>query len=49
MERQKKSQADTTKLPAKVSPVKAMISWLVEADREYRVAQAMVNEKHDKI
>jgi hypothetical protein len=49
MERQKTSQADTIKLPAKISPVKAVISWLVEVDREYRVAQSMVNEKHDKI
>ncbi len=37
------------KTPVKVSPVKALVHWLIEADREYRVTQSMVNERHDKI
>lgn len=31
----------------RTSPVKAVISWLVETDREFRVAQSMINETHD--
>lgn len=49
MERQIASKPDSAKVSTKTSPVKAMITWLVEADREYRVAQSMVNETHDKI
>ncbi|WP_300033372.1 hypothetical protein [uncultured Roseobacter sp.] len=30
--------------PARKSPVRAMISWLIETDREFRVAQTMVND-----
>lgn len=33
----------------KPSPVKVLISWLVETDREFRVAQSMVDETHDQI
>jgi hypothetical protein len=37
------------KVSEKPSPVKAVISWLVETDREFRVAQSMVEDSHDKI
>jgi hypothetical protein len=37
-------RSTTTERP---SPVKAVISWLVETDREFRVAQSMINETHD--
>lgn len=30
------------------SPVKAVISWLVEATREFRATQAMVNDRENK-
>lgn len=33
----------------KPSPVKVLISWLVETDREFRIAQSMVDETHDQI
>lgn len=32
----------------KPSAVKAMISWLIKADRECRVAQSMLDETHKK-
>lgn len=40
---------DQTKVSPKSSPVKALISWLVKADREYRVAQKMLNDTHKKL
>ena len=39
---------DRAKTSAKPSPVKAVLSWIVETDREFRVAQSMVNETHDR-
>ena len=33
----------------KTSTVKAMISWLLETDREFRVAQSMVNDTHNRL
>lgn len=32
--------------PVKTSPVRAVISWLVETDREFRAAQSMVNDTY---
>lgn len=50
MERTSKiSSADTANTTTKQSPVKAVLAWLIETDREYRVAQSMVNETHDRI
>ncbi len=40
---------DQSKTNSNASPVKAVISWLVAADREFRVAQSMVNDTHNKI
>ena len=42
-------RSEKTKTSAKPSPVKAVTSWLIETDREFRVAQSMVNETHDKL
>ena len=39
---------EKSKTTAKSSPVKAVISWLIETDREFRVAQTMVNETREK-
>ena len=41
--------ADRSKTPTKYSPVRALITWLAEADREFRVAQSMVNDTHEKL
>lgn len=41
--------ARTAKTSVKQSPVKAVLSWLVETDREFRVTQSMVNNTHDRI
>jgi hypothetical protein len=32
-----------------VKSVKSLIEWLRAADREYRAAQSIINETHDKI
>lgn len=37
------------KTEQKTSPVKAVLSWIVETDREFRVAQSMINDTHDRI
>jgi hypothetical protein len=49
MEQQAKTQLHDTKVSDRQSPVRVVISWLIEADREYRVAQSMVNETHNKL
>jgi hypothetical protein len=49
MKRKPDELQEVEKHPEKHSPVKAMIEWLIEMDREYRAAQSMVNETHDKI
>ncbi|MGC3940527.1 hypothetical protein ACOTTU_22220 [Roseobacter sp. EG26] len=48
MERPNKTPIDATRKPPKPSPVKAMIAWLVETDREFRVAQSMVDKTHKR-
>ena len=48
MERETKGSCESQTEPPKYSPVKAMIEWLIETDREFRVAQSIVNETHDK-
>ena len=49
MERTENSTAsDRSKTSPKTSAVRAVITWLVEADREFRVAQSMVNDAHNK-
>ncbi len=42
------SREEKDKVKEASSPVRAVISWLVEADREFRVAQSMLNERHNK-
>ncbi len=49
MDRTPKAKADEAKAPEGISPVKTVISWLLEADREFRVAQSMVNDTHNKL
>ncbi|MEE4188885.1 MAG: hypothetical protein V2I76_10630 [Roseobacter sp.] len=50
MEKIKPDKAvDQAKTPTNSSAVRAVISWLIKTDREYRVAQSMVNETHDKL
>ncbi|MEM1075390.1 MAG: hypothetical protein AAGI36_13085 [Pseudomonadota bacterium] len=49
MERKKDAENADHHRTGDTSPVKAMIAWLVEADREYRVAQRMVNETRNKM
>lgn len=46
---EKRKPEDQAKTSSRTSPVKAVISWLVEADREFRVAQKMVNDTHNKL
>ncbi|MBW4707083.1 hypothetical protein KX928_04700 [Roseobacter sp. YSTF-M11] len=48
MERLNKTPAEAAKAPTKPSPVKAMIAWLVETDREFRVAQSMVDKTRQR-
>ena len=48
MEQKNKVRQDDPKNPGPTSPVRAVISWLIDADREFRVAQSMVNDVHDK-
>ena len=38
--------SETSKMPEKTSTFKAMIAWLVETDREYRVAQSIVEKNY---
>ena len=52
MESQKTSQPSSARAKTPLeqpSPVRALITWLVEADREFRVAQSMVNDTHDRL
>ncbi len=52
MERKTTDQSDRNeeaKVSGKLSPVKTVISWLIEADREFRVAQSLVNERQNKL
>lgn len=49
MELQVDDKPDGNDAIEKPSPVKVLISWLVETDREFRVAQSMVDETHDQI
>jgi hypothetical protein len=49
MERKLKEHESELKTEGKSSPVKTVISWLVEADREFRVAQSMVNDTNNKL
>lgn len=49
MERKPAPFDDAKKTAESGSPVKAMIAWLVEADREYRAAQTMINETRNKL
>lgn len=50
MQKDHKMEDQKTELPCQTrtttapSPVRAVITWLVEADREFRVAQSMVDE-----
>lgn len=46
MTRRSEKQTDTAKVEPVASPVRAMLAWLVEADREFRVAQSMVDKFH---
>ena len=48
MERNPEKSFERQIAVTKPSPVKAMIEWLIEADREYRATQSIVNETHDK-
>ncbi len=48
MERKTKVREHTPKDPGTFSPVRTVIAWLIDADREFRVAQSMVNDMHDK-
>ncbi len=49
MDSKPKPQPVEPKTSGKPSPVKAVLSWLIEADREFRVAQSMVNDTHNKL
>ncbi|MFK7880294.1 hypothetical protein [Roseobacter sp.] len=48
MVRDKKIDSERSKTPPTTSKVKAVIAWLVEADREFRVAQSMVDKTHNR-
>lgn len=48
MKRDPENLFEKQKTPTKPSPVKAMIAWLRETDREVRTTQSIVNEMHDK-
>ena len=49
MEDHSKDRPEAAKTSEKTSPVKTVLSWLIEADREFRIAQTMVNERHYKM
>ena len=49
MERDTHKRPEHAKTSSKTSPVKTVISWLIETDREFRVAQSMVNDTHDRL
>jgi hypothetical protein len=49
MEATNVKRSEQTKTSEKSSPVRAVISWLIETDREFRVAQSMVDETHNKL
>jgi len=49
MEHTTDKRSEQAKTSAKASPVKTVISWLIQTDHEFRVAQSMVNETHDKL
>ena len=40
--------SNRSKTATRPSAVKAVLSWIVETDREFRVAQSMVNDAHDR-
>ena len=44
MKRTRIHQQEASKTTANASAVKAVISWLIESDREFRATQSMVNE-----
>lgn len=46
MTRRSDKQTDQARVTPATSPVKAMLAWLVEADREFRAAQSMVEKFH---
>ncbi|SFF73457.1 hypothetical protein [Roseobacter denitrificans] len=48
MDRNPENSFENQKTPIKPSPVKAMIAWLIETDREVRATQSIVDETHDK-
>jgi hypothetical protein len=49
MERKPGIRPQKPKVSGKPSPVKTVIAWLIEADREFRVAQSMVNDTHNRL
>ena len=49
MEREETSIPEEPEPCESSSPVKAVIEWLLAADREYRAAQSIINETHEKI
>ncbi|WP_282060983.1 hypothetical protein [Roseobacter litoralis] len=48
MERDPENSFVKQNTPQKPSPVKAMITWLIETDREVRATQSIVNETQEK-
>ena len=46
MHRPGKSPIRPENTVSRKSPVRAMISWLIETDREFRAAQAMVDDTY---
>lgn len=48
MERDRIDDIDRSKPTPSTSKVKAVIAWLAKADREFRVAQSMVDKTHNR-
>lgn len=48
MERDRIDDIDRSKPTPSISKVKAVIAWLAKADREFRVAQSMVDKTHNR-
>lgn len=46
MTRRSEKQTDRARVTPSSSPVRTMLAWLVEADREFRAAQSMVEKFH---
>ena len=49
MELKAKELEGQTRVSEKPSTLKALLTWLIEADREYRVAQKIIEETHRKL